>query len=285
VKRGEGVDLEAVKARIKERGASALLQRGEAAALITERIKGDHEEWRLVQNRVAMQLARARERGDDVRAGGLAVESNDLIRLDELGTWAQLNYRGLFDDLPNKPREFINKCHDNVGTEDSSDGLGLPGSLEAAHDLIARMHKQIKRMQASAEAAEEARKRELASRFYRNKVNTDSVLLGGGDLCSKNDVVDPSESQDGHDEFSQAPTVHPAPGESGSNVPQLAQGPQAREIAPQSKESEDQPPSTEPAAGLLGPESRPAEQPAPGPDSGPDPETEEKQPPAPASPT
>jgi hypothetical protein len=168
--RGEKrIDLEDVHARIQQHGADAQLTRGEAAALIADRIKDPYETAQTARNRIAMQMDRSRAASDDVTAAGLARLPSGKFTADEIARWAMRRYGDVFNDIPTRSRVTPGRLSENIPLSDRCSGESLPGTVEASHVQIKQLRAELKRMRVDAERANEERKRKLAANFKKPK--------------------------------------------------------------------------------------------------------------------
>jgi len=166
--RNERIDLDLVKVRIAESGAETLLTRGEASALMTERLIEQGEDRRSVHNRIGMQIDRACTYGDDVYNRGLARTADGRFTIDEIRRFAEVKYPETeWGDLPLKSRNSFVTVVEGISAGDVPGPTILPGSLERSHEMILELLAKIDQMEANAAAAEVARKQKLGARFKK----------------------------------------------------------------------------------------------------------------------
>ena len=163
------IDAEAVLGRVMKEGPDALLTRGEAAALLASRVKDKRDTERTARNRIGTQLDRACERGDAAHHGGLARMADGNYLADEIAYWANLNYPGVFRDLPCRPRHIIEVCNDSFAASDSLWSETTPGSLEGRLVLIEQLREQIRQSEVNREMVEIERKQKLAQNLKGKK--------------------------------------------------------------------------------------------------------------------
>lgn len=166
--RGPKIDAQAVLARVMREGPDALLTRGEAAALVAARVKDGTDTDRTARNRVGTQLDRSRACGNDVhKGGGLVCEADGRYTADEIARWSSREYKGQFDDLPTKPRQFYDLVEEKALLGASVSGEHMPGNLEDCQTLVEQLRGQLKRMAADQQNIEDERKRKLIENFKR----------------------------------------------------------------------------------------------------------------------
>lgn len=130
--------------RIDTEGALGRLSIAEAVALIASRV-GDQGDSRLVRNRIRMQLKRSHDNGDDVMAGGLACGTDHRYTVDEIASWAQQRYPGIFDDLPRVGRNVSNTFIESVRFSDRSGEEVTPGNLGDCQAELRKTRALLKR--------------------------------------------------------------------------------------------------------------------------------------------
>lgn len=163
------IDAEAVLARVMKEGPDAFLTRGEAAALLAARVEDERDTERTARKRVATQLDRASARGDAAKRGGLARMADGRYAVDEIAYWANLNYPGVFKDLPCRPRIFIEPCNDSFVMTDSIECEVTPGDLDGRLVLIEQLREQIRQLELDKQRAEIERKRKLVNNLKGKK--------------------------------------------------------------------------------------------------------------------
>lgn len=169
-KRGQGINAKEVIDRVLREGADSLLTRGEAAALIADRVADRFDSVRTARNRVAMQLDRARARGVDVLRGGLRVLPDGRYTADEIVVFARCKYGAdRFDDLPHSERgSMLIKLPPLVGFLKGAGGAEpLPQSLELCHARIQELVTKTTDLQAKVEKLTQALNKERAKRFLK----------------------------------------------------------------------------------------------------------------------
>jgi len=164
------IDVDELLLRIGREGAGALLTRGEAAAMIASRVRSPQEAVTTARNRIAMQLDRSRNRGNNVHVGGgLAAQPDGRYTIDEIARWCWVHLDpGLFKDLPTVPRDIgIATAEDCLHFSVRGKEQTFPGSLEDSHRLIAALRAQQEAYLAEAAAEKDRRRQELGERFKK----------------------------------------------------------------------------------------------------------------------
>lgn len=166
--RNQKIDAQAVLERIHREGPDALLTRGEAAAVIAERVKDRADTDRSARNRIGLQLDRDRSKGGDPYVDkGIVCNSQGQFTADEIAYWASIRYPGQFSDLPTKPRVYFMVCCDGMVAGSETTSQHIPGTLKECQAALAEAIETIGRMHRERHEAEQERKRRLVNNFRR----------------------------------------------------------------------------------------------------------------------
>lgn len=163
--RGAKIDAGAVLTRALREGPDALLTRGEATALIASRVKDEHDNDRSARNRVGTQMDRASGTGRAAHQGGLARLADGRCTVDEIAYWANINYPGVFKDLPCRLRVVTELCSDSFSAADSLVGEVTPGNLKECQKLVGQLREELRQVLAEHARVEAERKRKLVENF------------------------------------------------------------------------------------------------------------------------
>lgn len=165
--RNKSVNLDALMLRIEAEGAKCLLTRGEAAALIANRVMDKHDSARGARNRIAMQLARGTANGFDVTAGGINPSPDGRYTVDEIRRWATRRFGARFEDLPFEARVFKATLRDGFAMSSGTSFVRLPGSLDESHATILDLRAQLATALANFRETERARAASTYARLGR----------------------------------------------------------------------------------------------------------------------
>lgn len=165
MRRNKSIDLARLVLRIEAEGAKCLLTRGEAAALIADRVMDKHDSGRGARNRIAMQLARGTANGFDVTAGGINPSPDGRYTVDEIRRWATRRFGARFEDLPFESRVFNATLRDGFAMSTGTSYVRLPGSLDESHRDILDLRAQLGRALENFRNMESARRQDLYARF------------------------------------------------------------------------------------------------------------------------
>lgn len=163
--RGAKIDAGAVLARALREGPDALLTRGEAAALIASRVKDERDNDRSARNRIGTQMDRAAGTGRAAHQSGLARLADGRCTVDEIAYWANINYPGVFKDLPCRPRVVTEDCSDSFGAVDSLVEEVTPGDLGECQKLVGQLREALRQARTEHARVEAERKRKLVENF------------------------------------------------------------------------------------------------------------------------
>lgn len=165
--RGAKIDAGVVLARVLREGPDALLTRGEAVALIASRVKDERDDDRSVRNRVGTKMDRAAETGRAAHQGGLAGLADGRYTVDEIAYWANINFPGVFKDLPCRLRKILSSLHSGFAMADKPVEEVTPGDLKGCQTLVERLRDELRRVRAEQARAEVERKRKLVENLKR----------------------------------------------------------------------------------------------------------------------
>jgi hypothetical protein len=154
--------------RIKRGGPETLLTRGEAAAIVADRLKEPAEELRTVRNRVAMRIVRCLAVGTQVYSGGLQASADGRFTADQIAHWASANFPGRFDDWEKSTVCILAHLQDGISFKSSTSAQLFPATVEECHEMIRHLLREHFAMEQRYELAERERKRAVFARLQHS---------------------------------------------------------------------------------------------------------------------
>ena len=161
------IDAQEVIARVVREGVDAILERGEAAALVATVIERPHAADRVARNRVAMRMERDETSADEYVRGKISRRTDGRYLAGDVLRWGRDIYGPkAFADLPPTSRTVTDLIEVHATASSAADMLVLPGTLERCHERIKELERENAELRKAAES-EVNRRLQLGSRFRK----------------------------------------------------------------------------------------------------------------------